>query len=95
MRQELIGCFADNLGPEDVLIMPIQSIWEARRPIGWNRGDRWRGPGARPQAEHVPERAACGERLAELAQPGDRILIMGARDDTLSQFASDLLARLQ
>jgi UDP-N-acetylmuramate--alanine ligase len=42
----------------------------------------------------VPDRAACGERIAELAKPGDRIVIMGARDDTLTQFAKDLLARL-
>jgi UDP-N-acetylmuramate--alanine ligase len=29
-----------------------------------------------------------------LARPGDRIVVMGARDDTLSTFAADLLARL-
>jgi len=32
--------------------------------------------------------------MAEIARPGDRIVIMGARDDTLSLFAKDLLARL-
>ena len=32
--------------------------------------------------------------MARLAQPGDRIVIMGARDDTLTSFARDLLARL-
>jgi UDP-N-acetylmuramate--alanine ligase len=46
------------------------------------------------KAEHLPERAACGERLVELARPGDRIVIMGARDDTLSQFAADIVAKL-
>jgi UDP-N-acetylmuramate--alanine ligase len=45
-------------------------------------------------AEHVAERAAAGERLATLARPGDRILIMGARDDTLSDFARQVLASL-
>jgi len=29
------------------------------------------------------------------AQMGDRIVIMGARDDTLSEFARELLERLQ
>jgi len=29
-----------------------------------------------------------------LARPGDRIVIMGARDDTLSAFAADLLEGL-
>ena len=45
-------------------------------------------------AEHVPTREAVGDRLAELAQPGDRIVIMGARDDTLSVFARGLFDRL-
>ena len=35
-----------------------------------------------------------GDRLAEIAQPGDRIVIMGARDDTLSGFARGLFDRL-
>jgi UDP-N-acetylmuramate--alanine ligase len=46
------------------------------------------------QAEHVGERAAAGERLLALARPGDRIVVMGARDDTLSAFARGLLAKL-
>ena len=37
---------------------------------------------------------ACGDRLVELAQPGDLIVIMGARDDTLSEFAADVLKRV-
>ena len=42
-------------------------------------------------AEHIPDRAEAGRRLAALARPGDRILVMGARDDTLSQFAAEVL----
>ena len=45
-------------------------------------------------AEALPTREACGDRLIALARPGDRIIVMGARDDTLSVFAGDLLARL-
>jgi UDP-N-acetylmuramate--alanine ligase len=45
-------------------------------------------------AEHIADRAAAGERLAEIARPGDRIVVMGARDDSLSTFASGLLAKL-
>jgi len=47
------------------------------------------------KAEHVPDRAACGERLAALARPGDRIVVMGARDDTLTQFAEEIVASLR
>ena len=36
----------------------------------------------------------AGDRLADIARPGDRIVIMGARDDTLSSFARELLAKL-
>jgi UDP-N-acetylmuramate--alanine ligase len=46
------------------------------------------------QAQHIPDRAACGARLVELARPGDRIVVMGARDDTLSVFAAGLLDRI-
>jgi UDP-N-acetylmuramate--alanine ligase len=43
------------------------------------------------RAEHIADRAMCGRRLVELARPGDRIVIMGARDDTLSVFAREVL----
>jgi UDP-N-acetylmuramate--alanine ligase len=43
------------------------------------------------RAEHIADRLDCGRRLTVEARPGDRILIMGARDDTLSAFAADLL----
>jgi UDP-N-acetylmuramate--alanine ligase len=42
-----------------------------------------------------PNRDACGDALIRLARRGDRIVIMGARDDSLSQFARALLTRLQ
>ena len=37
-------------------------------------------------------REDCGTRLKDLAREGDRIIIMGARDDTLSVFAEEVLA---
>jgi UDP-N-acetylmuramate--alanine ligase len=45
-------------------------------------------------AEYIPTREACGERIHALARPGDRIVIMGARDDTLTAFAQFLLETL-
>ncbi|MEL6661444.1 MAG: UDP-N-acetylmuramate--alanine ligase, partial [Pseudomonadota bacterium] len=47
------------------------------------------------QAEAFEDRVACGARLLELARPGDRLIIMGARDDTLSEFAAEILERLR
>ena len=46
------------------------------------------------RAEHIPSRKAVEDRLVSLAGPGDRIVVMGARDDTLSQFARNLFDRL-
>ncbi len=46
------------------------------------------------RAEHIVSRADVGERIIDVARPGDRIVVMGARDDTLTEFAKDLFARL-
>jgi len=95
MRQELIEGFAEQLAAEDVLIMsdPVYYGGTTDRSVG--SGDIVAGVRAAGRtAEHIPDRAQCGERLAELARPGDRIVIMGARDDTLSQFARDVLAAI-
>jgi UDP-N-acetylmuramate--alanine ligase len=95
MKQELIDCFVHNLGPEDVLIMPDPAYFggTVERTVGSE--DIVAGVLAAGRlAEHVAERVATADRLAELAQPGDRIIVMGARDDTLSVYAADLLERL-
>jgi len=42
----------------------------------------------------IADRSRCGEKLLELVRRGDRIVVMGARDDTLSQFARDLFAAI-
>lgn len=46
-------------------------------------------------AEHVAVRADAGAHLAGLSRPGDRIVIMGARDDTLSTFAASVLEQIR
>jgi UDP-N-acetylmuramate--alanine ligase len=95
MGAELAGVFASMLGKDDYLILcdPVyfggtvdksigsQSITDAVTAAGQN-------------AEYIPTREDCGNRMVDLAQPGDRIVIMGARDDTLSAFAADILARI-
>jgi UDP-N-acetylmuramate--alanine ligase len=91
----LIETFAEKLAADDVLIMtdPVYQGGTVERTVG--SGDIIDGVAAAGrQAEHVAERAAAGERLTALARPGDRIVIMGARDDTLSQFAEQVLGRL-
>ena len=49
---------------------------------------------SRDYAEYIAAREDCGERIAAIARPGDRIVVMGARDDTLTEFARAILKRL-
>jgi UDP-N-acetylmuramate--alanine ligase len=95
MRRELAAAFTGGMAPEDVLILcdPVYFGGTVERTV--TSADIVADVRARGcLAEHVPERADAGRRLAALARPGDRILVMGARDDTLSQFAAEVLAAL-
>ncbi len=95
MRNEFIACFAETMGPDDVLIMPDPVYFGGTTDRSVSSEHIAAGIRARGlQALALAEREACGDKMLELAEPGDRILIMGARDDTLSIFASDVMARL-
>ncbi|MBA3676690.1 MAG: UDP-N-acetylmuramate--alanine ligase [Sphingosinicella sp.] len=95
MGRELIDCFAEKLGDEDVLIMPDPVYYGGTVDRSVGSDDIVSGvQAAGRHAEHIPDRVAAGDRLRALARPGDRIIIMGARDDTLSLFAAELLAAL-
>ncbi len=95
MGHELAEVFAHMLGPDDVTILcdPVYFGGTVDRSEGSERIVRLIGE-AGGKAEYVPERADCANRIAEIARPGDRIVVMGARDDTLTLFAMELLARL-
>ena len=45
-------------------------------------------------AAHLATRDDCGAAMLAEAQAGDRILILGARDDSLTEFATALLSQL-
>jgi UDP-N-acetylmuramate--alanine ligase len=96
MGDGLVDCFTRGLRGEDVLLMPEPVYFGGTvdRSIGSNdivedivrRGRN---------ALALPDRSACGEKLVQLARSGDCIVVMGARDDSLSQFAQDVFERLQ
>lgn len=95
MREGFIDGFAEQLAPSDVLLMPEPVYYggTVEREVG--SADIAAGVVAKGRrAEALPDRSTCGDRLVALAQPGDRIVVMGARDDTLSTFAADVLERL-
>jgi UDP-N-acetylmuramate--alanine ligase len=95
MGHELARTFAEELGPEDLTLMcdPVYFGGTVDRSEGSERIVALIGE-AGGHAEYVPTREACGKRIAALARAGDRVVVMGARDDTLTQFARDLLSRL-
>ena len=96
MKSELIDCFARNLHPEDVLLMPEPVYFGGTTDRSVSSVDIVQGIASKGRDAHVyPDRAQCGERLVEMARPGDRIVVTGARDDTLSQFAAELLTKLE
>jgi UDP-N-acetylmuramate--alanine ligase len=96
MKEPLIDCFAQELREGDILLMPDPAYYGGTTTRSVTSGDIVAGVAAKGrEALHIADRAACGDKLTALARPGDRIVVMGARDDTLSEFASTLLARLK
>ena len=95
MGHELAETFARELGPDDITILcdPVYFGGTVDKSEG---SERIVGliAAAGGQAEYVPSREDCAARIEALARPGDRVVVMGARDDTLSLFAKDLLVRL-
>ena len=94
MGAELAQVFADELADGDRVILcdPVYFGGTTDRSEGSERIVRLIED-AGGHAEYIPNRKAVGDRLTSVARPGDRIVIMGARDDTLSQFARDLFQR--
>lgn len=95
MKDAFVDSFARNLAARDVLVMPDPVYYggTVEKTVASHdivREVRERGHTAFAFAT----RAECGDKLVELALPGDRIVIAGARDDTLSTFAADILNRL-
>jgi UDP-N-acetylmuramate--alanine ligase len=95
MKAEFIDGFSRGLNTNDVLVMPEPVYFggtTTREVISEDIAAGIRAVGRTAFA--FADRDVCGTKLLELAHPGDRIVIMGARDDTLTQFARELLERL-
>ena len=95
MKDALVDCFVNGLRDEDILIMPEPVYFGgtvdrsvASRDVISEIERRGR------KALVFPDRSACGDALVGLARSGDRIVIMGARDDSLSQYARELIRRI-
>ena len=95
MGQELAASFATGMRSDDKLYIcdPVYFGGTVDRSIGSEAlvADIVAG-GA--DAVHMTTRAACGAAMLDEAKAGDRILILGARDDTLTEFGRELLEKL-
>ena len=96
VKDGLINAFAETLRSTDLLAMPriFYAGGTADRTI--SAGDLIkpiRKTGI--EARYIPERSEIARWFVDSARHGDTILVMGARDGTLTGFAQDILARLQ
>lgn len=93
LRAGFAACFTDNLTAEDRLFMPEPVYFGGtvdRSVTSADLAADIRAAGG--HAEAFATRDECGAQLLAEARPGDRIIIMGARDDTLNDFAKGVLA---
>ena len=92
MGKQIIEAFASYMKDEDILVIP--EIYYAGGTVTRDISSRDLTDYAvslGKQARFFETRAECGEFLKQNARPGDRVVIMGARDNTLPAFCRDIL----
>jgi UDP-N-acetylmuramate--alanine ligase len=95
MKSEFIAGFAETLAPDDILILSEPAYFGGTTDKSVTSADIAEGIAAHGRNAMAPgSRVESGEALLALTRPRDRIIIMGARDDTLSAFAREILSAL-
>ncbi|HKX92650.1 MAG TPA: Mur ligase family protein [Sphingomicrobium sp.] len=95
MGDQLAESFANGMTVDDLLYLPDPAYFGGTTERV--RGSDWLAEQVEARGKHgrhISDRAAIGDALIAEARPGDRIVIMGARDDTLIDFARELVERL-
>jgi UDP-N-acetylmuramate--alanine ligase len=96
MKDHLIEAFARGMRSGDLLLMPDPVYFGGTTERSVTSSDIADGVAAYGfSARAVADRGTCGRMLAAEARAGDRIIIMGARDDTLASFAADVLRAIE
>ncbi|HEV7233636.1 MAG TPA: Mur ligase family protein [Sphingorhabdus sp.] len=97
MGKELAAVFAAKLDADDRLFLcdPVYFGGTVDKSIGSDSVVADVNVAGTVRARHIPDRTDCGKAMTEIARSGDRVVIMGARDDTLSGFALQLLESLE
>ena len=95
MGREMADVFAQHLDKDDILLMPeaFYAGGTADRSVtAQHVVEMVKSAGV--QAQWFENRAAIKSIILSGAKQGDRIVVMGARDDTLSDFARKILSEL-
>ncbi|MBI4061035.1 MAG: hypothetical protein HY403_06360 [Elusimicrobia bacterium] len=96
LKNELIAAFAEGLRPDDRLWLPDIYYVGGTADKDISSEDVVKPLRARGlNAFHVADRAAIVPLIAAEARAGDLVLVMGARDPSLSDFARAVLAALK
>lgn len=92
MRGELLDSFARHLSPDDGVFMPEVLYLGGTADRSYTARNFVEELNARNlNANWFENREEILQAVTDIAESGDRIVIMGARDDTLSDFARNIL----
>jgi UDP-N-acetylmuramate--alanine ligase len=95
LKQDLIQAFAESLEPRDHLWLLDIFYAGGTATRDLSSADLAAGIAARGIAAMVaPDRQVLVESIAEAAAPGDLVLVMGARDPSLTELCQDILLAL-
>ena len=94
LQEDLVATFNNKLTPADILI--LLDIYDAGGTAdrSMSSGDLVREVHV-PLTEHVRDRKDVIRRIQEKSKPGDVIVVMGARDNTLSELAKEIVQSLE
>lgn len=95
MGEELARSLANGMAEDDRLFLP-DPVYQGGT-VDRSRGSDWLAANinaAGRRTTHIADRSAIAEALLAEARDGDRIVVMGARDDTLIDFAQGLVNKL-
>ncbi len=95
LKEELVQTFSEILSGSDMLFMPeiFYAGGTTKKDIS-SRDIVEALISKRARAEFIPERPEIIERVLLEARPGDVVLVMGARDDTLTDFCHNIIDSL-
>jgi UDP-N-acetylmuramate-alanine ligase len=96
LRRDFVATFSRELGPDDRLFMLEVFYVGGTATRDFSSADIVAEIAALgTNAEFAPSRDWLVTRVAQEARPGDLILVMGARDPSLSELAGTMLTRIE